>query len=84
MAIHFEIRGRPALQFDIGAVKVIHMGGGEPYRGAYTVAPKTYEETVLPTKAKTMLDNVTIKKIPQYEVSNEAGGITLILGDEYM
>lgn len=73
MAIHFEIRGRPALQFDIGAVKVIHMGGGEPYRGDYVVTPKADTATTLSTKGKTMLDNVTVQKVPYYETSNDKG-----------
>lgn len=53
------------------------------YFGEYEVTPKTYEETVLPTKDKRLTDNVSVKKIPQYEVSNQSGGETLIIGDEY-
>lgn len=45
--------------------------------------PKTYEPVVLETKGRSMLDDVTVQKIPQFEVSNDAGGKTLILGDEY-
>lgn len=85
MAILFEIRGRPAVKFDIGSVKVINGGGGgTPYDGDYVVTPKINEAVVLETKQKTMRDNVTVKKIPQYEVSNPFGGYTLIMGDEYM
>ena len=53
------------------------------YDGAYTVTPKNYEETELKTKDKMMQNNVTVKKIPKYEVSNDFGGSTLIIGDEY-
>ena len=53
------------------------------YDGDYTVTPKTTREVILPTAQKAMNDDVTIKKMPQFEVSNEAGGYTLILGDEY-
>ena len=53
------------------------------YTGEYEVTPKTYEESVLPTKNKRLTDNVSVKKIPQYEVSNQSGGETLIIGDEY-
>ena len=94
MAIRFDIRGGSAVRFDVKGsgstsfrldnVKVIVGGGGEAYTGEYTVTPKVYEQTVLPTKAKTMRDDVTVKKIPQYAVSNESGGVTLILGNEYM
>ena len=31
-----------------------------------------------------MMYDVNVAKIPQYEVSNAAGGLTLIMGDEYM
>lgn len=30
-----------------------------------------------------MQKDVTIRKIPQYEVSNDSSGYTLIIGDEY-
>lgn len=59
-------------------------GGATPvYTGEYEVTPKTYEETVLPTKNRKLTANVEVKKIPQYEVSNQSGGETLIIGDEY-
>lgn len=53
------------------------------YTGDYTVTPKVAEETVLQTKGRKMIKDVTVRKIPQYEVSNQAGGETLIIGDEY-
>ena len=52
-----------------------------PYTGEYEVTPKTYDEQTLQTVNKKMLKNVTIKKIPQFEVSNEYG-YTLIIGEE--
>ena len=39
-------------------------------------------DVVLPTKSKLMKENLTVKKIAQTYVSNEAGGITLILGGQ--
>lgn len=53
-----------------------------PYTGEYVVTPKTYDEQILPTKNKKMVDNLKVKKIPQYEVSNSAEGYTLIIGEE--
>lgn len=53
------------------------------YEGEYEVTPKVSEETTLPTKNKKLTADVQVKKIPQYEVSNEFGGETLIIGDEY-
>ena len=53
------------------------------YTGEYTVTPKVEEETILQTKGRKMIKDVTVRKIPQYEVSNPQGGETLIIGDEY-
>lgn len=52
----------------------------EVYAGDYDVTPQLDSEVVLATDRKKMKSDVTVKKIPQYEVSNEAGGTTLILG----
>lgn len=62
-----------------------NMGGQSqtpPYTGEYEITPKTYDEQILPTKNKKMVDNLKVKKIPQYEVSNSAEGFTLIIGEE--
>ena len=53
------------------------------YDGEYEVTPKISEKTVLETKDKMLLDNVEVNMVPQYEVSNQSGGETLIIGDEY-
>ncbi len=66
------------------ATTVIHdTEDGQAYEGSYEVTPKVTREQTLETKRKVMKDNVTVHKMPQFEVSNEAGGYTLILGDEY-
>ena len=79
--ITFELVPRQALDvsFDVS----ITADGGKPYTGDYEVTPKIYTSVTLPTKDKTLRDDVTVRKIPQYEVSNQAGGNTLIMGDEY-
>lgn len=64
-------------------VSVIYQDNEESYEGSYEVTPKMSRQVVLSTKKKLMKDDVTVLKTPQFEVSNEAGGITLILGDEY-
>lgn len=55
---------------------------GKPYKGEYEVTPATYEVQTLPTKDCILDKNITVNKIPQYEVSNSAEGITLIIGEE--
>lgn len=77
----FELQPRQELEvsFNVSVSAV----GGIPYTGEYRVTPKIYGPVVLETKDKSMADDVTVLKIPQFEVSNEAGGNTLIMGDEY-
>lgn len=50
------------------------------YTGEYEVTPKIDEETVLDTAHKVLSDNVTVREVPMFEVTNEAGGNTLIIG----
>lgn len=65
------------IEFNMGAQSQI-----PSYTGEYEITPKTYDEQILPTKNKKMVDNLKVKKIPQYEVSNSAEGYTLIIGEE--
>ena len=65
-----------SIGFNVGGTSQI-----PPYEGEYEVTPKTYDEQVLPTRNKRMINNLTVKKIPQYEVSNDSG-YTLIIGEE--
>ena len=66
-----------------GTVTIPHFIPVYPYEGAYQVTPKVSENVVLPTNGKQMQQDVTVNKIPQFEVSNDAGGKTLIIGEEY-
>ena len=52
--------------------------GGEKYAGDYVVTPRV-DAQMMPTKNKTMMDDVTIKAIPVYDVSNNAGGTTFYI-----
>lgn len=53
----------------------------EYYIGKYDVIPKI-ESQVLETRDKLMSDDVTVKAIPFYEVSNPQGGTTFIIGGD--
>lgn len=64
---------------DVSLINVV----GEKYEGEYDVAPSTYSDKVLATQNLVMTKDVTVRKIPQFEVSNEANGKTLIIGEEY-
>lgn len=70
----FELEVEPALMI---------YTGGEPYVGEYEVTPKVEQSTVLETANKVLAKDITVQKIPQFEVSNEADGKTLIIGEEY-
>lgn len=63
-------------------VKVGASAGGRlpPYTGSYTVTPDFADDIILPTANKSMTDNMTVEKVPSYEVENESGGITFVLG----
>lgn len=85
MEIRFDVSvKRPEIEFALENVRIINTGSGTPYDGVYDVTPKTYEPVVLPTRNRLLSRDVNVAKIPQYEVSNAAGGLTLIVGDEYM
>ena len=51
------------------------------YQGVYDVTPKVVEQK-MGTKDKLMRDDVTIKSIPFFNVSNASGGSTVYIGNE--
>ena len=61
----------------------LSISDGDPYEGPYEVTPKVETAVTLKTKALRMREDVVVHKIPQFEVSNDAGGKTFIIGDEY-
>ena len=61
--------------------KVTEYIGGEEYEGEYVVTPKVTEQS-LPTKEKVLIEDITIKEIPFYNVSNASGGNTVYIGDK--
>ena len=59
---------------------IAQSGGSFPkYEGEYEVTPSMKNDITLETAKKLMTDNVTVKKIPRYDVSNEAGGTTVYI-----
>ena len=60
------------------STKIIASGDFPVYSGPYEVTP-TMERQVLETKQRTLLDDVTVKKIPIYETSNLSGGTTVYI-----
>lgn len=56
--------------------------GSNRYTGEYTVTPDAYDEQVLETANKTLLDDVTVQKIPYHETTNLSGGTTIVIAQE--
>ena len=50
----------------------------EIYEGSYEVIPKAYDEQILPTKDKYLTDDVSVKRVPYYQTSNEYGDTVYI------
>lgn len=59
----------------------IHIGGGEDYTGSYDIIPQI-EAQIMPTEDKHMTDDVNIRAIPYYEVSNPQDGKTVYIGSD--
>lgn len=60
---------------------VVVTTGGMPYEGAYEVTP-TVEGFTLPTKSRVMMEDLTVNKIPIFEVGNTSGGNTVYIAAE--
>lgn len=54
-----------------------------PYTGEYEITPKFDSKVSLSTANKVMRENVTVHKVPRYDISNEAGGTTVFLGGKF-
>ena len=78
--IRFKIASSPVTMRVSDAV-VIGTGAVDPYEGAYVVIPKITDQT-LDTERKLMLQDLLVKQIPFYDVSNAAGGSTIFIGSE--
>lgn len=52
------------------------------YDGTYEVTPQAETAVTLKTAEKYLSEDVTVKKIPYYEVDNESGGTTVYIGND--
>ena len=50
------------------------------YSGQYSVTPRAFFDAILRTKDKVLEENIVVEQIPYTEVSNTAGGTTVIIG----
>lgn len=74
------VLSQPEIKMKIAPAKVVYQGG-EAYEGDYEVVPNAFEPVVLPTKNKLLADDVTVTKVPYYEVSNETGTTVYIASE---
>ena len=80
--IEFAVIFSPGADLDVDMGQVMEVPTAPPYLGEYEVVPKVYTEQTLPTSGKLLGRDVLVHKIPQFEVSNNSGGKTLIIGEE--
>jgi len=73
-----EVEQQIPLKFE--SIQEVHVAGRGAYDGPYSVTP-TVDEQKLETAQKIMLDDVTVKAIPYYTVSNVSGGTTIYIAD---
>lgn len=69
------------LPVDFGEVTEVSHDGVQEYTGPYEATPKVTAQT-LPTKDKLLAQDVTVKEIPYFDVSNTSGGSTVYIGNE--
>lgn len=50
------------------------------YEGPTTVVSRIGEDQTLPTALTTVMEDITVERIPVWEVSNPAGGLTVTIG----
>ena len=78
VTFRFGQAASPAMSVELG--RPVYMGG-DPYEGPYDVTPKVTAQT-LPTAKKLMRDDVSVRAIPYFDVSNPAGGNTIYIANE--
>lgn len=61
---------------------IMSIGDYTAYSGVYVVVPSPDNSIVLNTTEKVLTQDVTVTKIPFYEVSNNKGGTTVTIGKE--
>lgn len=66
---------------DVSFGEIMAVADTDWFDGSYIVTP-TANGTKLATSQKRMREDLTIKPIPFFEVSNDAGGNTIYIGGE--
>ena len=78
VTFRFGQTASPTMAVELG--RPVYLGG-EPYEGPYDVTPKVTAQT-LQTAQKFMREDVSVRAIPYFDVSNPAGGNTIYIANE--
>ena len=94
IALRIEVRNAPGQRIEVvgtsvnqtvgvaqGVITVPVYKDVPEYQGVYDVTPKVVEQR-METKNKVLRDDVIIKSIPFFNVSNTSGGSTVYIGNE--
>ena len=65
-----------------GTLTIPSAAGVSLYDGPYEVTPKAWDEQVLETAHKMLTDDVTVFRVPYYEVSNVFDGLTAYIAED--
>ena len=74
------LSGSGSFQGELGVF--LTEGIGDTYTGETTVIPKARTDVILPTKDTVVREDITVKQVPYYATSNEAGGSTIYIAKE--
>lgn len=80
---HFDLAvdDGDSVEVALGTAIIVQNLEGDKYEGEYIITPKADEDQVLPTRAKTMVDDLTVLRVPYFETSNIYGDTVYIASE---
>ena len=81
MIVKVAVISQEPVDVQVDAVTRIPAGDVTVYDGPYEAIPKVEAQT-LPTAKKLMREDVSVRAIPYFDVSNPAGGNTIYIANE--
>ena len=81
MIVKVAVISQEPVDVQVDAVTRIPSGDVPAYDGPYEAIPKVEAQT-LPTAKKIMREDVSVRAIPYFDVSNPAGGNTIYIANE--
>ena len=81
MIVKVAVISQEPVDVQVDAVTRIPAGDVLVYDGPYEAIPKVEAQT-LPTAKKLMREDVSVRAIPYFDVSNPAGGNTIYIANE--